>query len=397
MSEPTGDINAAGAAMRSTRENAAINLVRAAAALTVVGNHLRNIFFQDYRTTAHSPIKALVYVPLTLGHEAVIVFFVLSGYWVGGGALRSIALRRFSWRHYGVNRLTRLWLVLIPALVLTLVLDEAGAVLMPAASVYHDPSQYVLLPGAPSHSAMTFLGNLGSLQALHVPVYGYDSPLWSLAYEFWYYVMFPAALLVFRGAGARVRVLSGLALVVAVAVGGAPAMELFTAWILGAAIAWQRPRIVTILRLARRRHLAVARGLACAATVASMLAARHAGVAPWGEAIVIGLPTAALLGLLSVELDWRGWAGRALEQAARLAHSSYSLYAIHVPVLVFAAAVLVPDVNRRWNMDPPHAAAGFGLLVGVVLVAVAFAFATEMRTDDVRSRILRARQPGLPE
>lgn len=376
-------------AIPSVRENEAINVVRAAAALLFAANHLRQLFFQDYAQTAHSPIKALVYAPLSLGPESVIVFFVLSGYWVGGGALRSIALRRFSWRNYMVNRLTRLWLVLIPALFLTLVLDKAGAALMSDAGVYSDPSQYVVLPSNPSHSVLTFLGNLASLEGLHVPVYGYNAPLWSVSYEVLCYGIFPAAVLAFsRGTGRRAKVFSGVVLVAAVAIGGAPAMALFMTWLLGAAVAWQRPRIIQLLGRCRPRHLALARGVAAAATVAMMLAARRVVGVGLAEGLLIAVPTTALLGLLTVDLDWRGWAGRALARSARLAHSSYSLFAIHVPVLVFVAAALVPDSNQRWNMDVAHAAAGLAILVGVVIVAVFFAYATEMRIGVVRRRIL---------
>jgi len=34
------------------------------------------------------------------------------------------------------------------------------------------------------------LENLGFVQTVSVPVYGTNGPLWSLANEFWYYVMF---------------------------------------------------------------------------------------------------------------------------------------------------------------------------------------------------------------
>ena len=37
----------------------------------------------------------------------------------------------------------------------------------------------------------TLLGNVFFLQTLTTPVWGSNGPLWSLAYEFWYYVCFP--------------------------------------------------------------------------------------------------------------------------------------------------------------------------------------------------------------
>jgi hypothetical protein len=71
--------------------------------------------------------------------------------------------------------------VLVPALLLTLVLEAVGSRLLPDADVYADPGPYESIPADPSSSPLTFLGNLVFLQDLHVPVLGSNSPLWSLA------------------------------------------------------------------------------------------------------------------------------------------------------------------------------------------------------------------------
>lgn len=74
----------------------------------------------------HNPLLAAVYLASGLGQQWVIVFFVLSGYLVGGSVLRSMALDRWSWRGYLLNRMTRLYTVRVPALVLGAVLDLAA-------------------------------------------------------------------------------------------------------------------------------------------------------------------------------------------------------------------------------------------------------------------------------
>ena len=53
------------------------------------------------------------------GHTAVIIFFVLSGYLVGKHVYLAFNTGRWSWREYAIKRLSRLWIVLIPALILT--------------------------------------------------------------------------------------------------------------------------------------------------------------------------------------------------------------------------------------------------------------------------------------
>src|SRR4029453_13195613 len=55
----------------------------------------------------------------------------------------------------------------------------------------------------------TALGNAAFLQHAWVPALGTDTPLWSLAYEFWYYALFPCLVLtVRRSTPARLRVAS---------------------------------------------------------------------------------------------------------------------------------------------------------------------------------------------
>lgn len=46
-----------------------------------------------------------------------------------------------------------------------------------------------------SNSFLTFLGNFFFLQNIFVSTFGTNSPLWSLSYEFWYYVTFPLLLI----------------------------------------------------------------------------------------------------------------------------------------------------------------------------------------------------------
>lgn len=68
------------------------------------------------RTSTHLDlIRGLSALAVMSGHEAVMVFFVLSGFFIGTSVLESFRERRWSWRAYLINRLTRLQLVLVPA------------------------------------------------------------------------------------------------------------------------------------------------------------------------------------------------------------------------------------------------------------------------------------------
>src|ERR1700712_2797865 len=66
------------------------------------------------------PGKAARYI-YDLGGPAVIIFFVVSGYLVGGSALSRGA--SLSWRDYSASRIARIYVVIVPALLLTASLD----------------------------------------------------------------------------------------------------------------------------------------------------------------------------------------------------------------------------------------------------------------------------------
>src|SRR5262245_43740160 len=91
-----------------------LDVIRGVAAVAVLGGHIRGLFFAEYNQLAAHPLWVTVMYGVTsLGHQAVMVFFVLSGFLVGGSVLKN--LDNWSWRDYLINRLTRLYVVLLPA------------------------------------------------------------------------------------------------------------------------------------------------------------------------------------------------------------------------------------------------------------------------------------------
>jgi peptidoglycan/LPS O-acetylase OafA/YrhL len=101
-----------------------LDMARGLAAWAVVFGHLRNIFFQDYQAIASKSSNLIIktaYFLSGFGHEAVIVFFVLSGFFITRSIMMAEQRGRWSWKWYLSQRLTRLWIVLIPALIMTAV------------------------------------------------------------------------------------------------------------------------------------------------------------------------------------------------------------------------------------------------------------------------------------
>lgn len=175
-----------------------LDFVRGMAAVAVSLSHLRNFFFVDYSQVINPNLFDKFFYFITgFGHAAVMIFFVLSGYFIGGAVYTRIKEHRWSWVDYGISRLARLWTVLIPALLLTLMWDFLGMHLHGIGG--YDGRFGDLIHSGPNAlapinlSVSCFLGNVFFLQTIKCPIFGTNGPLWSLAYEFWYYLLFPLA------------------------------------------------------------------------------------------------------------------------------------------------------------------------------------------------------------
>ena len=166
------------------------------AATLVLIYHLRINILVDPNTSpeTYSGIWGnFIYATTSCGPHAVIWFFVISGFLVGGGALADLKRGEFSVSRYAAHRISRVYIVLIPALTIGYVIDSARI------------NFFGINPNAgnenvSSYSGWTFLANLLSLQTILAPPLGSNSPLWSLAFEVWYYVVFAFAVSIFFAA-----------------------------------------------------------------------------------------------------------------------------------------------------------------------------------------------------
>ena len=331
-----------------------LDALRGLAAFSVLLNHLRDAFFADYsQLTRHNQFTAAAYLVAGLGHQWVIVFFVMSGYLVGGSVLRSVNTGRWSWRNYLLARLTRLYVVLLPALLLGGAIDRAGMHIPGTETVYNGQSGMRALEvdvHATSRPGV-LLGNSLFLQTIalpgmggqRVPAYGSNGPLWSLCNEFWYYMAFPLlVLLLTTGHSWWIRAACGCGLLVWGWFVGTSILLLGIPWLMGAGITFLPPiRIksswLRLLIIVFAMAL-VAGGLVLGKISGSVLSDLLLGVAVtvliW---VTLHCATAPLPEMYS-------------RVARRAAQSSYTLYLVHVPVVVFLKAVLhaprsVPSVH----------------------------------------------------
>jgi peptidoglycan/LPS O-acetylase OafA/YrhL len=365
------------------RENRHVNALRSIAALAVVLSHLRTLTFMDYDEIPHTVANHVFYGATALGHQAVVVFFVLSGYWVGGSTLRQFACGRFAWRDYAVARLVRLWIVLVPALVLTAVLDGAGHHWFGEASTYQGAAAYggVVMTRPPGDDPLGFLLNALFLQHIRGnPVYGTNSALWSLSYEFWCYLLFPLVIASASRRG-RIRVGLGVTAVALMTVLGPEMEAYFPIWCLGALVAWMQPSLLSRLDQLNPVGLLTVRVASSGACAVCAVAVRGGNTLPTvlGDYIVAVAATLMMIALLP-----GGQAGSPIYHLSWLAHRSYSLYAIHTPLAIFAVSLLGIQVGNRWSPDVAHVTLFITLMLLLQVAALLFAEVTEMHTETLR-------------
>ncbi len=411
-----------------------LDLIRGVAALLVMLGHLRAFLFIDYADAgvAH-PLWKAFYLATGLGHQAVMVFFVLSGYFVGGSVLSAFVQQRFSWQRYAVARLSRLWTVLVPTLILTLALDSLGSRLVGEA--YSGLYANVFCSGPSSETPaslgpLTFLGNLFFVQTIEVPVYGSNGPLWSLANEFWYYALFP--LLVFavtplvrcgmrhKAQGTSHKAADGCGAECAAPVvprdAAAEAAKGFRK-----TSGWGRAMIslflATVLILWLPSRL-VSYGLIWLMGAVVWWLAHHSPIGRWGKSKLWRVLPAPLflasLALSKTDLwfgnDWMvaatftlwmpgllgpwpktGWWSRV---STALSEVSYTLYVVHFPLLFFIAAFALG--GHQWLPGPEAILIFTALALGVLLISAGWWWLFEYRTNQVRrwmTRLLSSRQP----
>src|SRR5690348_6381653 len=89
---------------------ACLDLFRGLAALTVMSGHLRAFLFVSYASApAHGFLWTMFYLLTGLGHQAVMIFFVLSGFLIGKNISESASSGRWSLADYAIRRMSRLF------------------------------------------------------------------------------------------------------------------------------------------------------------------------------------------------------------------------------------------------------------------------------------------------
>ncbi len=229
-----------------------------------------------------------------------------------------------------MSRAARLYSVIIPAFIITAVVNYLGEAVDPQLyeAVRSDITTRPVLGYALS---AVFLGQSWTLDLLP----GSNVPFWSLDYEAWYYFIFAAA--VFLSGWYRIAALGATALLT-----GPKILILFPVWVMGVA-AW-RWRAKFPERLAKPL---IAASLAVWIVLEAMGGQQlfHHPNSPWlpsdctgYDYLTGGLVALFIVGLANTEPPMPGLRFERLVRS--LAATTFGLYLLHFPLLNFFAAII---------------------------------------------------------
>jgi peptidoglycan/LPS O-acetylase OafA/YrhL len=333
-----------------------LDIARIVASQIVMIGHLRIQMLPDHELIGEAPLwsKAVAFVAGFQG-AAVIIFFVVSGWQVGGRFLRT-DMEQTDILQYLTDRVSRLWTVLIPLLVLSALLGAAGVL----------PAWVPLGPTA-------FVANLFGLQTLLVPNYAGNSPLWSLANETFYYLLLPA-IVALASRRAVLIFFSAAIFAIYLSIGTASLWLYALIWFTGALFSF-----VTI----RPDRFAYATAAFCIALlVHRMFRLDEVFLAEWGYAILF---------CIMVSSGRRvKWPDRPVMFFQRY---TFSLYVLHVPLMLMLFEAL-PDKKALDQLPSLTRLALFGAIVLIInLAAYLFYLSFEQHYVKVR-RWIKARTAG---
>jgi peptidoglycan/LPS O-acetylase OafA/YrhL len=365
--------------------------MRGLAALMVLLFHAREATWVPYATlpAGQQNLAVAVFFGATrFAIEAVLVFFVLSGALVGGQILSRIKAGRFSLSHYAIDRASRILLPLVPACLFTAAIN--------------------LVAFQQATGLGQLLANMSGLNGVLAPSLSHNAPVWSLAYEIWFYILGGALGYIVTQ---NRNILAFPVLCVCAEVFNILGERFLLYWLLGAVttLALQTPykKMLFVLGAAVAAFGSLFNQLSYSGKPFAFDLAgqpfqivRSFTASPWWPGETSNQPlalysvspgTAQLLVCVGVclllPLLYSAPVNNALERIAAparfLSGMSYTLYLVHYPTIAALNRVLAPSAR----IDP-NSVSHFLIRLGVSLaVAAGFYFLFERNTPWLRRRL----------
>lgn len=292
-----------------------LNLMRWLAALMVVVGHLRSFLFVEYNFVENKTIFIKIFYFITgFGHQAVMIFFVLSGYLVGGAVIRKYREKKLNNEYvksYFIKRFLRIYIVLIPALIIGFTLDNYGYNLFPQLYINAYNISAMNFNAYENNNIQILLGNIFNLQTIFVETLGTNGPLWSLANEWSYYIL---CILLFINKWTRLLFLS---IIVVLVILNDNIVFYSIIWILGSGI-------VLIKKQLLNKYIALFL-LLCTLIISRKI-----------HGFYIDLTLASIIGLFINSLQFTIQNAKYFKKTNHImAEFSYSVYLFHFPFFVF--------------------------------------------------------------
>jgi peptidoglycan/LPS O-acetylase OafA/YrhL len=311
------------------------------------------------------------------GQDFVIVFFVLSGFVI---AYVTDKKKDASLKRYLFDRFTRLYSVVIPALILTYISDSIGQ------KVFSQDLYNGLINE--NYLSIRYLLNLSFFQESWTlstrP--GTNGPFWSLAYEFWFYMAFG---IWFYIKNIKFR---SIFLILIMALTGYKIWILFPCWLLGVATYYMSKKQWLNQSIAFTTCL-ISMGI-LVAVLNQWASLPTWKIFPAGNAPLFYssnfLHDYILAGILAIfiysftHLKFNKSVPTILSNfIKRYANSTFSLYLYHFPLLVLVASII-----QYFEIRISHAYQLWLVALSVLLIIYPLSAATEKRLPDLRKLLM---------
>ncbi|MGV2989290.1 acyltransferase family protein [Vibrio sp. E150_011] len=367
------------------KEYIALDLVRGIAALLVLIGHLRSLLFINWDGSL-SVFPLLFYSITSLGHQGVLVFFVLSGFLISRSVIYKMNDDGWYWSIYLKDRLTRLLVVIVPAVFLGVAFDIIGIYLFPESKVYlgeigSSVITYVVLD---SINFVNVISNLFFIPTNIIPVAGSNGSLWSISYEFWSYILFPLILITIKSNLLVYKTLCIFFIFSIMYILGEKGNYYFSIWMIGAVVGFISVNFSN--RYVKIKNLSLIMFFLFISSVGfSTLDILENNVEDFFIAISFGLF------ILFHNDEYACRSPKVRVMAHRLSAVSFSMYAIHLPVLLLLISFFKIDERLDLNIF------SFCLFLITVMITLCFCFCFcfwfcfERNTSRVRAILNRKR------
>lgn len=343
-----------------------LDLVRFLSSFLVLAAHYRGASFVDYHSLPASQqnILTFAFFFLTrLGQEPVMIFFMLSGYLVGGKAIERILTGGSDVATYALDRSVRILLPLAASMIWVMVV-------------------YLIIGEKLPYADM--LGAIFSLQGV-VTNSGFNVPLWSLSYEVWFYILMGAIMVICKRGKRKSTIGALLSVAIFLLVFTKLSLFYLLVWLMGAFTyllpkPQKRPSGFWVVVLSVLLILAI--GLAQITTDTHAIKSGIAAFLSHDVAEVLFAIIACLFIDALVNYNPQTKFSKALDDTGtKLAAFSYTLYLTHIPLLRLLFKI-------GWTKNPVLNFYSVSMYIAALVLALVCALLiyqlTEKHTDSVK-------------